>query len=283
MKRINRNSLPFMILFLIHSILLGLIFTKNKNRKQLFILLLSNIGVAYLFEFFVLNLLHAYIYKPKVVKNKVFDNIFGAVLSQAIFVPFTAVVLTSLRSKWLTKMATATYFVVIEFLFLWLGIYRHNWWKIVYTYLLLPFYFKWSDLWYDYMTKRNPIVRWVSLFLMILVTETNLNLLLAISRKVRFGFGRYHSWTEHFILVPLYSIVLSLFTTFSLSKENNLCARVRVILFEAVLSKFLEKKKLLKNNYLLIESLLLRFLMIFIYGQYKVLLFGDKNKEASIK
>lgn len=85
-------------------------FIKRKIKKQLFTLLMSNIGLAYLFEFFVLNLFTAYTYKPGILKNAHLDNIFGAILSQAIFVPFTAVFLTARKVGWIGKLLSGVYF-----------------------------------------------------------------------------------------------------------------------------------------------------------------------------
>ena len=278
MRRINRNSFPFIILFLIHTFLLGLTFYKNKNRKSIFVLLVSNMGFAYLLEYFVLNLFKAYTYKPKVLKNHFLDNIFGAVLSQAVFIPFTAVFLSIFKLGWPAKVFGSIYFSLIELLFLRLRIYQHSWWKTGYTLILLPLYFRLSDSWYNYFLKNNSIIRFVSLFLMVMVTETNLFLFLAIFRKIRFGLGRYHSWKEHFILSPLYSITFSLFTAFSLKKQNSVIAKLSVILFGACLNYFFERIKLLKNKLHFFEYLLVRIIMVFIFGQYRVWVYGERDK-----
>ncbi|MFJ7725810.1 hypothetical protein ACIQXV_06540 [Neobacillus sp. NPDC097160] len=277
MRRIKRNSFPFLILFLIHTFFLGLTFYRIKNRKNIFVLLVSNMGFAYLFEYFVLNLFKAYVYKPNALKNRFLDNIFGAVLSQAIFIPFTAVFLTISKSGWPAKIFGSIYFSLIELLFLRLRVFKHVWWKTVYTLLLLPLYFKWSDSWYHYFVKKNSIVRFVSFFLMVMVTETNLFLLLAIFRKFRFGMGRYHSWREHFILSPLYSITLSFFTAYSLKKDNDLGAKLRVILFSTCLNYLFERIKLLKNNLQFIEYLLVRIVMVSVYGKYREWVYGERE------
>lgn len=278
LRRINRNSFPFIILFLIHTFLLGLTFYKNKNRKNIFVLLVSNMGFAYLLEYIVLNLFKAYTYKPKVLKNHFLDNIFGAVLSQAIFIPFSAVFLTISKLGWSAKIIGSIYFSLIEHLFLRLRIYQHSWWKTGYTLILLPFYFRLSDSWYNYIVKNNSIVRFVSFFLMVMVTETNLFLCLAIFRKFRFGLGRYHSWKEHFILSPLYSITLSLFTAFLLKKRNDVVAKLSLILFAVCLNYFFQRIKLLKNKLKFIEYLIVRIIMVFIYGKYRVWVYGVRDK-----
>jgi hypothetical protein len=274
----NRNSIPFLILFFIHSFLIVLTFYRNKNKKNIFTLLVSNMGFAYLFEFFVLNLFKAYKYKPKVLKNRSLDNVFGAFLSQAIFIPFTAVFLTISKSGWPFKILGGIYFSLIEILFLWLGVYKHNWWKTVYTLILIPFYFNWSDVWYKFIGKKNELVQFVSFFLMIMVTETNLFLVLAILRKVRFGFGKYYGWTEHFILSPLYSITFSFFTAFSLKKNNNTDIKVWIIVFATCLNQFFLRIKLLKNKLQFIQYILIRIAMVCVYGQYREWVYGRERK-----
>jgi hypothetical protein len=266
--RKRNNFIPFLILFIIHSVLLGYSFTKTKDKKQLFTLLMSNIGFAYLFEYIVLNLLNAYTYKPKIIKNTRLDDIFGAILSQAIFVPFTAAFLTARKIGWFGKALAGCYFSLVEILFLRLGIYKQNWWITAYTLVLTPFYFFVSDFWESLLRKKIPIIQYLSLFLMIMVTEANLLFVFAVKHKLRFGLGRYHSWTEHFILVPLYAISLSLFATWSFVKKNAWTVKLRVQLFIIGLIKLFEKTGLVKLSLSLYELLIIRFLTVHLYGKY---------------
>lgn len=269
MKKLKRNTVPFLILFIIHTCLLGFSFYKNKNKKQIFTLLMSNIGFAYLLEFFVLNLSNAYSYRPKVMKKKILDNILGAILSQAIFVPFTAVFLTAGKIGWRGKFLAGFYFSLVEISFLRLGVYKHHWWKTSYTFILMPIYFKISDLWNNFLGNINPLVRFVSLFLTIMVTEANLLFIFASRRKLRFGFGRYHSWREHFIIVPLFAIALSLFSTWSFWKKNSWTVKLRVLLFTIGLYKLFRGIKLIKSNFRWFEYLVIRIIVIMLYGQFR--------------
>lgn len=277
MKISKRNTFPFQLLFLFHSILLGYSFYKSKDKKKLFTLLMSNIGFSYLFEYFVLNIFKAYTYKPKIMKNSYHDNIFGAILSQAIFVPFTAVFLTSQKIGWIGKGLTGGYFSLVELIFLRLGIYKHHWWKTVYTFMLIPLYFKWSDIWNHYLVKNKSIVRFVSLFLMNMVTEANLLFFFAGFRKLRFGRGKYHSWTEHFVVVPFYAISVSLFAAWSFLKKNDMIAKLRVLLFVLGFNKLFGSLNLAKTKFHLVDYFVIRVLMIFLYGQYRDWVYGDKG------
>jgi hypothetical protein len=277
MKNSKRNKIPFIILFLIHTTLLGVSFYKSKNKKHLFTLLMSNIGFAYLLEFFVLNLFKAYKYKPKVMKNDFFDNIFGAILSQAIFVPFTALFVTALKLGWVWKLLGGVYFTLVELLFLRLKVYKHYWWKTGYTLMLIPLYFNISDWWNTLLSKKNPLVRFISLFLMTMVTEANLLFLFASSRKIRFGFGKYHSWTEHFIIVPLYAISLSLFSTMSFLRENNWSAKLRVLVMSIGLDQVFKKFKLSKEKFHGVDYFSIRILVILLYGQFRDWVYGERK------
>ncbi|MGG3468938.1 hypothetical protein ABES02_15825 [Neobacillus pocheonensis] len=276
MKKLKRNSLPFFILLLIHTCLLGFTIQKSKNRKKIFVLLFANMGFAYLFEYFIFNLFKAYSYKPKIVTKRIFDNIFGAFLSQAIYVPFTAVFLTRKKCGWGSKIASGIYFYLVEKVFLNLGIFKLSGWKSIYTLILLPFYFKLSDFWFASLNKKTSIVRFLSLFFMIMVTETNLFLILAFLRRLRMGRGRYHSWREHFILSPLYTILISLFTAIILRKRNVFGVKLGVVLFAAFLNKLFVKLKILKNTLHPIAYYAIRSIMIFVYGQYREWVYEDE-------
>jgi hypothetical protein len=273
----KRNKIPFIILFIIHASMLGYSFYKSRNKKQLFTLLMADIGFAYLLEYVVLNIFHAYTYKPKVLKKNFFDNVFGAILSQGIFVPFTAVFSTVLKLGWVGKLLGGVYFTLVELLFLRLKVYKHNWWRTIYTLILIPLYFKISDWWNILLDKRNPFVRFVSLFLMILVTEANLLFLFASTRKIRFGVGRFHSWREHFIIVPFYAITLSLFSTVSFLKQNNWSSKLRVLLMTIGLDQIVRKRKVVKEKFHVVLYFTVRILVIFLYGKFRDYVYGVRK------
>ncbi|SDN74400.1 hypothetical protein SAMN05443253_11829 [Bacillus sp. OK048] len=278
MKNPKHNKIPFIILLVIHVCLLGYSFYKTKNKKQLFILLMSNVALAYLLEFFVLNLYKAYKYKPRVLKKKYFDNTLGAILSQTIFVPFTAVFLTSRKIGWIGKILGGVYFSLVEIVFLRLKVYKHHWWKTVYTLVLIPFYFKISDWWNCLLTKQISLIRFISLFFMIMVTEANLIFVFATLRKIRFGVGRVHSLNEHFIVVPLYAILYSLFSSLSFLKENNWISKRRLLIFSVIFEHFFNKVKLVKEKFYFVDYLTVRVLTTLLYGLYRDWVYGKNNE-----
>jgi hypothetical protein len=274
----KQNKIPFIIMLIIHSSLLGYSFYKTKNKKQLFTLLMADIGFAYLLEYLVLNVFHAYTYKPKIIKKNFFDNVFGAILSQGIFVPFTAVFSTFMKIGWVGKILLGgIYFSLVELIFLKLKVYKHNWWRTIYTLILIPLYFNISDWWNILLEKKNPVVRFISLFFMILVTEANLLFLFASTRKVRFGAGKFHSWKEHFIIVPLYAITLSLFSTVSFLKQNNWSVKISVFLMTIGLDQLFKKRKVVKEKFRVADYFTVRILAIFLYGKFSDLVYGVRK------
>jgi hypothetical protein len=207
--RLNRNSIYFLLLAIVHLTLLAAALLKKKERIT-WVLLLTNIGLAYLFEYVILNCLQAYSYKPSVFKTRYLDNIFGAILSQAVYVPITAVFITIYKGDWKWKACFGLYFFMIEKWFSKLGLYKVNWWKSYYTPLFLMVNFFLSDGVYHLLKEKKKWALAFSYYLSLVVSGISLLYCTAASRKLRFGFSRYHSWKEHFIIAPLYSICLSL-------------------------------------------------------------------------
>jgi hypothetical protein len=232
----KKNHLPFLTLFIVHTCLLAFTFYRKKDRKKLFITLLSGMGLCFIFEYVVLSLFRAYRYKPKIFLNKDLDNFLGAILSQAVFVPFTALFITAFKIGWKGKFLFSLYFAGIERLFLKLSIHQNHWWKTSYTMTLMPIFFYINDFWYGQLRKGNSIFKFGSLFLGILVSGLNLMYSMSIFRKFKFGRGRRHSWKEHFKVAPLYSFALSFVTAVFIKKDSG----IKGIVYSFVFSKFMD-------------------------------------------
>jgi hypothetical protein len=278
LKRVvNSNTLPFIILFVIHTALLIYTFGKNKNRKSLFILLLSNIGFAYFFEFFILNLFHSYEYKPNLFKKKYLDNILGAFLSQGVFVPFASIFISSFGFGWKIKAMFAIYFAIVERIFIKLGVFKNNWWRTMYTVFLIPLYFKISENWYKGLIKGNSNILFTSFLLMTWVTGLSVLNILGVLRKVRFGLGKIYSWREHFIISTLYWLTISIFTTYTIHQKPNWQGKIQSFLFMKGVDWFLIKMGIIKShltNVLFMNGL--QILMLYLSVIYKNIIYRDQ-------
>ncbi|MFD2803336.1 hypothetical protein ACFSYB_00285 [Litchfieldia salsa] len=211
----------------------------------MFLLLLSNIGIAYIFEYPILNVYRAYRYKPKILKNNLLDNVLGAVISQGIIVPFTAVFLTAFNFGKKGKILFSMYYFFIERLFVKLGIYKQYWWKTIYTPILIYCYFGISNLWYNQIKKGNSNVLAITHFFCVNVVSINFLFVLAIMKKIKFGFGKVSSWHEHFLIVPVYSILLSFLAVLSV-KKGGFKPKIIIFLIDLLIDLLLWKLNILK-------------------------------------
>lgn len=276
MKRNKMKSIPFIVLFFIHSILLGYTLYKKKDRKRLVVLLFSGIGLCFLFEYVILSLLKAYQYKPNILKNKQLDNFLGAILSQAIFVPFTGVFLTAFHFSWRGKLMAGFYFAAIEKLFIALGIHQNKWWKTRYTIIFLPVFFLINDVWYKHLKLGTPIFHFGSLFLTVMVNGLNLLFTMSVINNFRFGYGGLRNWQDHFKTAPIYSISLSLFTALILNKNNNKRGMGIAFLFAKLIDLIIMKTGMVKNNFkhpILNNSI--HMLMIYLAYRVRKMVYSD--------
>ncbi|WP_456274604.1 hypothetical protein [Bacillus sp. AK031] len=211
----------------------------------MWLLLLGNMGLAYIFEYFVLNLFRAYTYRPSVMKKRFFDNIFGAILSQGVYVPITSTFITVLKGGWKWKAGFSLYFYLVEKMFIRLKLYKVHWWKPYYTLVLMTLYFYLSEGIHKLLSMQQQWMRKIIHFLSIEVIGVTLLYCTAASRKIRFGRGQFHSWREHFILAPLYCFVLS-FTAAITSSREGIRNRIFLLLSCSALDLCLIKTKILK-------------------------------------
>lgn len=243
-KPINKYSLPFLLLAMVHVLLL-FIFAKRSQQKNIWLLLLSNIGMAYLFEYPVLNLFKGYSYKPNILKNRVQDKILGGILSQGFYVPITATLLTIYRKNRYWKLGTTLIYYVIERSFIHLKIYKAYWWSPYFTVFFMNIYFYISDWLYNAINAKKKWALVIGQYLSTEVIGVTLLYLSAVGRKVRFGRGAYHSWREHFIIAPLYSLIRSVFFVKNSSK-HGLLPKLMMFISSIGMDILLERTGLLK-------------------------------------
>ena len=273
--RSNRkvNKYPYIILGILHFVMLLFTFYKSKDRKNHLVLLLSFTGFAYLFEYIVVALFDGYEYKPKFLKEKQLDNIFGSVLSQFFYVPTTALFITAFQLGWKVKLFFSLFFILIERLFITLGVYKNKWWKTSYTFGLIFISFIFNDIWYNAIQKRNPYILFVSFYHFIQVTWHNTVYILAVMRKFRFGKGLIFSWKENFIISQLIGILVPLILAWWLQKENTL-AKINSLLLMMLVDLSLLNKRMLKVKSLLIFPVKY-FIILFSADHYRKWVYGD--------
>jgi hypothetical protein len=276
MKRKKVKPFPFSILLLIHIVLLIVTFEKNKNKKPILILLLTNIGFAYIFEFFVFNLLHSYKYRPQILKSRYLDNVLGAFLSQGVYLPITSVFISAFGYGWKWKLGITIFYAMIERIFISLKVFHNKWWSTYFTLILIPFYFLISDFWLKNLKKGNELVLFISYVMLSWVTGVSVQNVSAVIRNKKFGMGRVYNWREHFILAPIYWFILSLFSALSQKYSNNWLGKLNSFLFMKLLDWLLAKKNIVKSNKNdFMFHQLIQIFMIYVVGKYKDIVYKE--------
>ncbi|RIW38526.1 hypothetical protein D3H55_03035 [Bacillus salacetis] len=279
MKRINKNSKPFILLSIIHLLLLLLTLIKKRERRTL-ILLLSNISFAYIFEYFVFNVFESYRYNPKILKKRQLDNALGALLSQAIYVPISATFLTAFGLGWIWKVIFTAYFHVIEIHFLNLNNYKLHWWKPIYTTLLLPVYFNISDFWDKNLALKKKSFYWLSTYLSSGVVAKTLFFTIDVYKKQKIGLGRFHTWKEHFLISPLYMFIFSAIAILPAIK-NKLSVKALTFLLMMLMNYLLACLKIINKSSTFVQVTLQNIFMIYLTPLIKSYIFEKKKTETT--
>jgi hypothetical protein len=153
------------------------------------------VGLGFVIEAVIYNFLHSYQYYPKFIKHNTFyDSNMGAIASNVFALPVVAVFITTFRKNWLWILFFVALFACIELLFLKLGLYSHNWWRIGYTAIGLPFYFYMAKFLYQkILLPMKGITHSIILFLILGPISGNLH----ISPIMFFGSRHYlPGWFE---------------------------------------------------------------------------------------
>ncbi|MEH7308247.1 hypothetical protein [Neobacillus drentensis] len=145
------NSYWYYALLALSTSLFIFILVKKRNTQSLY-LLLTMIGLAFIIETVIYNFLASYDYNPNFIKhNNFYDNNLGAFVSNAFSLPIIATFIAVFGLNWIWIIFFSGFFVGVEWLFLKLHIYSHNWWRLAYTGLGLPFYFATAKSYYKWI------------------------------------------------------------------------------------------------------------------------------------
>lgn len=181
------NSFWFLALIISSFITFCFILLKKRNTESLF-LLLTMIGLGFIIETVIFNFLGSYDYNPNFIKhNSFYDNNLGAFASNAFALPVIATLIATFHLSWIWLFIFSGLFVGIEWLFLELNIYSHNWWRLAYTGLGLPFYFATAKIFLNWIVHPiNGIKHFFQLYLIIGSISCSLHILpiLFLSNRV---------------------------------------------------------------------------------------------------
>lgn len=110
------------------------------------------VQTAYLGETIIYVFFGSYQYIPKIIKHDTFfDSNMGALTSNLMAVPVFATLITTFQFHWIGIFFFTGVLTGIEWLFVKLQIFSHNWWRIENTVLGLLGYFYWAKVLYKFI------------------------------------------------------------------------------------------------------------------------------------
>lgn len=117
----------------IASLVLLILALWYRRDWKLLVLHLGIFSVIHPFELVVLAT-GGYTYKPGILNSPAgADNFLGAYISDLFIVPISAVIICAFLLPWRSILCIAAIFTGIDWFFTVLDIYRHFWWKSIYT------------------------------------------------------------------------------------------------------------------------------------------------------
>jgi hypothetical protein len=202
------TALWFVIPYVLCSILFIVIFWRKKDLKLWMLYLCLN-AISLFLENTIFIFLNSYDYKPGILKHPYADNALGAYFSQSYYVTSVALLIAAynLRFRWIV-LYTAM-FVAIEYSFLYLGIYKLNWWHPSYTAVGLVIFFGISKKWYNFLL--HPASRFIRFFTLFCINYGNYAVITAIPVILE-GFQLVGGWFDDSVRDTIAVIIVTMLT-----------------------------------------------------------------------
>jgi hypothetical protein len=162
-------------------------------------------------------------YKPAVFSNPFANNVIGHVIPNAALWGTTALMVGAfaLRYRWVVLIVIG--YMLIEELFLKLGIYEHIWWRTFMTGIIVMIYLSISKIGYAQLfKKKHMILRDVMFFLMGIVVLHTPSIIFLLLRMQFFHVGWVsNSYRESILFGVIYHAIISLLIVISLRLQKS--------------------------------------------------------------
>ena len=213
----NFHSIWYIALVAASLLLLLYTYYQKKNHPVLY-LLIAAIGFGYIIEGIIYNLLHSYEYYPHLLPNNpTYDSNLGAIASNVFVLPVVAVFIATFQKSKRWILFLSLLIIGIEWSFLKLGIYKHNWWRIEFTFFgLITVYFPMIKLLNRWLQDKQSGVRhYILLFLIISPILGTLHILPIMFFTIRsYHLGWYENvYQDTNAFAAIYYICSGLFIT----------------------------------------------------------------------
>ncbi|WNS73839.1 hypothetical protein RRV45_13015 [Bacillus sp. DTU_2020_1000418_1_SI_GHA_SEK_038] len=237
------NSFWYLSLVFISLIVFILVYIKSNHfRKDLAVYIFAA-GLSFFGEVIVLILFQAYDYYPHFLKEHWSDNIVGALISQGFIIPIALMAIGAfqLREKWVILIIFVI--ILIEELFLRLGIYEHNWWLTWYTFGLLLFASYIMKWWRRKLNNPSIWMQFITIYMLFtIILHTITFFLSAVLKLSWYSMDLFESiYKDHTILKTMINIILTIPLTaivlFSYKYVTLIALFIFTVIFNTVLIK----------------------------------------------
>ncbi|WP_404355143.1 hypothetical protein LG291_16565 [Cytobacillus firmus] len=243
------NLLWFLGLVLISIGLIYITYKKTDFRFNLAVYFFT-MGLSFLLEYIVLIIGDAYTYNPNFFSIRWYDDVFGSSISQAFFIPSVLMTIAAFRIsfKWIILIIASIY--GIEELFLWLGIYEHNWWKSWFTPVILfasVFVIKW---WRNRVEDPSFFIQYITVYMAITTIFQGVSFgLTAIVGSHHYKVGWFDSpYQDHVAFSVLIWIIYALLLTIVIIKFYRFKWLVSLFIADFAFHIIMEKMDILVIN-----------------------------------
>ncbi|ADU28741.1 hypothetical protein [Evansella cellulosilytica] len=282
-----RNRIYFLTLHFSSLLLFFFIIRNSPPKYKRFIapLFISNIGLNYIFEFFVLLIFRGYRYYPNLLKNKYFDNVVGANASQLFVLPTTGLFLTifHLRKRW--SLLFALMLTLVDKLFVEKRLYKHYWWKTGYTPIgVLIFYFianKWKE---QIIDKDHRLFKIFTVYLTNFVAYSTLNFYhVALFKTCLFNIKIFKNfYRSHVVLSTIYSAFCAILFTIIIFLKRGYFTISLIVTLLGLEYIFIKKKLItISTKYFYVISFITKVISIYAGNRIHKTLFCIKDDVPS--
>ncbi len=228
--------------------------------------------VTFTIEFFVLVVFEGYIYKPGIVAAFFGDSILGHVILNTTLWPGTAVMISAFSLRFRSFIIIITGFVVAEYLFIRLGIYEQNWWKLYTSAILVYLYCVLTKMWFNTLKKRwDRFSKHITLFFVAFFFIQVPSALLMVFGKQYVSLG----WTDDMyrntsLFLVIYHVLIAFsFTFFTVTYKKWHLKLVPILIFLLCDSLLIHFNILhLRNGWSLLHLTAIQVLELLLYILY---------------
>lgn len=232
---------PFIILVLVSSIVFFYVLYKKRDVKLLYLFGFM-IGLAYALEYVIFVLLDSYHYDPGITSSRFIDGMFGSIASQAFAFPVAAITVVAYEWKFKQYIWVAVFFMGVEELFLALHIYEHEWWKTIYTGILMTIGFAIAKIWYYWMKTRYSTFLHVATlyFLMIAINCSIMFVASTILHLYYYKVGLFSDPNrDHINMNTIYVVVMTWMYVWIIVKRKSYLWKIAVIILMFIIDTVL--------------------------------------------